>query len=323
MLSCSGDLSNLQLVNALLATTFKSAGFPHPFWDYGYTTRLLEPEFRNRDDKAVNPDVVLASRQENHAIIWDIKSGRTVHDEQVEKYLGCSAADLIEQLGIPSRKPSQLGVDTAFLGNSAHQERLLEVLSPYPRVVLMVMDLHSLRIEQGRFSQGGIDAVLQAGISIPATIPTHLVPFDPKEDDEGRLAALVLPTLATFAVRKQQRFSINDVMAAMAPRLFARRNRIRPGSAFVSELRKKTRLLLVKAINKKPLRSYVRRVSVPKGDPSTFELTVRLPLHHRTKVAFLNAISAAIAALKGQELNLYVQQSLFPELDEWGTVEPS
>lgn len=179
-------------------------------------------------------------------VAWDVKSGGTVHEEQIQKYLGCSPADLIEQLGIPSRKPSELGVDSAFLGNSAHQEKLLDVLSSYPSVVPTIMDFRSLRVKQGRFLRSGIDAVLQAGISIPPTIPTHLVPLDPKENDKGRLAALVLPTLATFAVRKQQRFNINDVMAIVAPRLFTPRDRISPGPAFVAELRKKSAFSLWK-----------------------------------------------------------------------------
>src|SRR5713101_452057 len=77
---------NLQLLNLFFGMCRGSHGLPRSLHDLGYIPELVESTFANSEDRPVVPDLVIASAQIHHTVVFEFKSGANTEADQLQRY---------------------------------------------------------------------------------------------------------------------------------------------------------------------------------------------------------------------------------------------
>src|SRR5207248_2279842 len=85
---------NTELMNALIGMTKGAAGLPRELRDVGYAARWIEFQFRNSAAELVRPELILASGQLSHALLFEWKSGANTEPDQLRRYSDVRPDDL-------------------------------------------------------------------------------------------------------------------------------------------------------------------------------------------------------------------------------------
>lgn len=68
---------------------------PPTLKELGYVPEAVENTFSNSDNRNVSPDLILASAQIHHTIVFEWKSGANTEADQLQRYSRVEPADLI------------------------------------------------------------------------------------------------------------------------------------------------------------------------------------------------------------------------------------
>src|SRR5262245_33586821 len=92
------DLSssfNRRMVNLWIGLCRGVSGLPRDLFDLGYEDRWIDHKFQNQDREVVNPDLMVASRDEANTLVLEFKSGANTDDDQLRKYARIAQDDLV------------------------------------------------------------------------------------------------------------------------------------------------------------------------------------------------------------------------------------
>jgi len=105
---------NVLILRTLISLCKNDKKLPHVFYDLGYTQILIDKTVRLPDSRTVEPDLVISSRQQNHTIVWESKSGRNIENNQAKKLAQITANAFTEQLMLNVKTDEGFVFDIAY-----------------------------------------------------------------------------------------------------------------------------------------------------------------------------------------------------------------
>ena len=192
-----------------------AAGLPNSLHALGYIPEGVEIGFNNSEDRPVRPDLIIASAQLHHTVVFEWKSGPNTEADQLQRYSRIAPNDLIGKALVHLNKCATH--DVAIIGPNEHRERLQigVVNGGYPFPVLVV-------------SPGRLEAILNAFVSNDTdavfrplnvnweTIPTGFFPLD-ADSELWEYAEQIIPAVLEEMFKGAPRIVQNELAKKIIP----------------------------------------------------------------------------------------------------------
>jgi len=201
---------NLALMNLFVGMCKGVVGLPRNFRSLGYGDKWIELRFANADNEQVVPELIVASRQVNHTILFEWKSGPNTEADQLRRYARVTTRDLRERAHLA---PEETGRhDVALIGLQEYADRFVMGITQggYTFPVLLASD-DGIAIHRNRFVPDETDAVFRPLLEIDwGKIPYYLFPVD-ADSELWEFAELVIPKVLEMMGSGETRILSRDL----------------------------------------------------------------------------------------------------------------
>ena len=174
----------------------------------GYRLTMIEQPITVPGTGTVEVDIICQNDDENHAILWECKSGRTLKEKQARVYAKVQAEDVQRTGNITFRKPELASVevvycclkeDASHISNSLQEAGVaLPVVSLADKAELLSGQIRAVKVYKG----------FMAGVDLP---PLEQVPrflLANTQTSESDLARLIFPTLVSLLQKQVGKISV-------------------------------------------------------------------------------------------------------------------
>jgi len=210
---------NVLILRALIALCKRDIKLPTDLYDLGYTQVVIDKTIRLEDDRSVMPDLIIASSKENHCVVWESKSGRSIDNDQAKRLASTKANVFPDQVMLNVKIQDGFAFDIAYAcdGKECQNIRcdLDRVAKELPSVGLFPLvgfyDESGIKTHSGRFNKENINRVLRDGINIDLReVPTEYLRFD-KDSPRSEMALYVIINIVAYATREESLFSAEQI----------------------------------------------------------------------------------------------------------------
>jgi hypothetical protein len=195
-------------------------GLPNSIQRLGYRPVWVELSFPNSTFETVCPDLIVSSAAQDHAVLFEWKSGANSDEDQLRRYADIADADLSRRLSI-SPPPSAHCVVIA--GKSEHIARLTlglrNVGSEFP---LLATTDAGLELVANRFHSQAIADVFDPVLEIDwDLVPNQYLPID-GEAEPWEYAEQVLPRIFEYIGERRPGFMVDELCSDICPFTWSR-----------------------------------------------------------------------------------------------------
>jgi hypothetical protein len=88
---------NLRMLNCWIGLCHGDDPLPKDISNLGYVDRAVERRFKIATGRECKPELIIASKSEKHALLWEWKDGRTIDLDQLQRYSTVTHDDLVER----------------------------------------------------------------------------------------------------------------------------------------------------------------------------------------------------------------------------------
>ena len=210
---------NVLILRALIALCKRDIKLPSIIYDLGYKQIIMDKIIRVDGDKTVMPDLIMSSREENHCVIWESKSGRNIDNDQAKRLACIKDKVFNEQLMLSVRIEKDFAFDIAYASDGQQCQNIKVDLDRVAREVATVgtfplVGFHTesgLKTHSGRFKKTNINNILNNGINFDLReVPTEYLRFD-KDSPLSEIAPYVMINIVSYATRQESRFSSEQI----------------------------------------------------------------------------------------------------------------
>lgn len=208
-----------KLMNCFIGFTKNDTCHPCILRNLGYNVDSIEPNFRNKDNEKVNPDLLLTSRKVHHSMIVECKGGNQLHSHDEEQKKGYDKVEKTDFINITSTtEPDKLNFDITFaMGNKISDNiNTFTFMDNRHPIILHKDSKMILSNNHGRFKITDLNNLFSAGISLDNKIPTNYYPFG-YDDPIEYIAIKVLRSIAYLAGKKKSEVTLDDIMKTSHP----------------------------------------------------------------------------------------------------------
>ncbi len=201
---------SLELLNLFIGMCKGTEGLPRDLFQLGYRDIAVEFRFANANGDTVHPELIVASEQTRHAILFEWKSGPNTDANQLARYAGVTRDDLRERAYLP---PTQSEAhDVSVVGLSEHRDRITIGITrggyDFPVVLRSTAGLETIL---NQFKVAETDSVFRPRLAIDwARVPSSFFPVD-KDSPLLDFAALVMPVVFEEMAQGSSRILANYV----------------------------------------------------------------------------------------------------------------
>jgi len=210
---------NVLILRALIALCKRDIKLPSDLYDLGYTQVVMDKTIRLEDDRSVMPDLIISSRKENHCVVWESKSGRSIDNDQAKRLASIEARAFPDQLMLNVKIEDGFAFDIAYAcdGKECQNIRVdldrvareLEPVGAFPLVGFY--DETGIKTHSGRFNKENINRVFGDGIHIDLReVPTEYLRFD-KDSPRSDIAPYLIINIVAYATRNEPLFSAEQI----------------------------------------------------------------------------------------------------------------
>jgi hypothetical protein len=164
---------------------------------HGYEVQIIEQKIHCvKDNSSVKPDLIVVSNSFSHAIVFELKGGKTIKKEQLDRYANLTPDDL-RYVTVYDRKRLQMDVSLCdFEENHADIKKVNNDIFP----VLIFNEGVELK-KENNFKFEELNKIFNAPISLKEkTPPTHYYPFS-EDDDDTYIALHVIRAMISLLQR--------------------------------------------------------------------------------------------------------------------------
>ncbi|MCK4435486.1 hypothetical protein KAU87_01620 [Candidatus Bathyarchaeota archaeon] len=165
------------------------------------------------------PDLIISSRKENHCVVWESKSGRSIDNDQAKRLASIKARAFPDQLMLNVKIEDGFAFDIAYACDGKQCQNIrwdldrvaqeLASVGAFPLVGFY--DESGIKTHSGRFNKENINRVLGDGINIDLReVPTEYLRFD-KDSPLSEIAPYVIANIVAYATRQEPRFSAEQI----------------------------------------------------------------------------------------------------------------
>jgi hypothetical protein len=179
----------------------------------GYIPEAVEPSFNNSEDCLVAPDLIIASTQLHHTIVFEWKSGRNTDADQLQRYSRVVPADLIAKAYIHVNKCATH--DVSIIGQDEHRETLpIGVVNGGHNFPVMVTAAAGIEIIRNAFTSAPTDSVFRPLVIDWETLPMTFFPLD-ADSELWEYAEQIIPHVLEDMAKGSNRIVSNDLGAKL------------------------------------------------------------------------------------------------------------
>ncbi len=210
---------NILILRALIALCKRDIKLPSAVHDLGYTQIVMDKRIRVENDRTVMPDLIISSREENHCVVWESKSGRSIDNDQAKRLASIEARVFTEQLPLNVRIGNDFAFDVAYASDGQQCQNIRVDLDRVAQEVATVgtfplvgfYEESGIKTHSGRFSKDNINNVLGNGIDFDLReVPTEYLRFD-RDSPLSEIALYVITNIVSYATRQEPRFSAEQI----------------------------------------------------------------------------------------------------------------
>lgn len=203
-------------MNLFLGLCKGVAGLPRDFYHLGYSDKWIECSFTNQKGETVVPELMISSERCGHTILFEWKAGANTTEEQLRRYAGVTATDLVTKAFLTTAESSQH--DVCVIGKDEHRDRLpLGVTRGGFSFPVLVVTTDGLEKVFNRFSNPDLETLFDPTYAIDfSAIPTYLFPID-KDSDLWEFAEVILPVLIEWMHAGKSRILLDEIAATVVP----------------------------------------------------------------------------------------------------------
>lgn len=207
--------SNLSraLMNLFIGMCKGVAGLPRDLHNLAYGAKWIEYGFTNAQGEQVVPELIIASRQLGHAILWEWKSGANTEAPQLRRYAGVTTADLRERAFLAVEETATH--DVAIVGLQQHAERLgIGIIAgPYPFPLVLATAI-GLQISLNRFVPDQTDRIFRPLEIDWDKVPHNFFPVD-ADSELWEFAELLIPKVLELMGNGETRILLRQLEEAI------------------------------------------------------------------------------------------------------------
>lgn len=208
-----------KLMNAIIGMCKKNVGWITVLSDsdLNYEVQIIEQSVNTSLSEVVKPDVITASNRQLHSIVFELKGGKTLKLDQLKRYEGLTANDLLRWITVFDR--ANLEFDVCICDLAENHELIKSVNnSKFPMLVFGSEFL----VKEGKFKRAKLNEAFAEPISLKGkTQPLSYYPFS-DEDSIPYIALHVIQALLSIIhkdikqgknIPEEMLFTFNDIIA--------------------------------------------------------------------------------------------------------------
>jgi hypothetical protein len=208
---------NLRLLNLFFGMCNGAAGLPRGLYELGFRAEAVEMRFTNADNRLVAPELIIASEQVHHTVLFEWKSGANTEADQLQRYSRITTGDLVAKALLT---PGKCVVhDIAVIGKDEHRERIpMGIAEGGYTFPALVATPEGLEIILNEFHIPETDAVFRPILRVNwNTLPTTFFPVD-ADSELWEFAEHAIPLVLQDMQNGAARILANDVGKRIVPR---------------------------------------------------------------------------------------------------------
>jgi hypothetical protein len=206
---------NLTLLNLFFGMCRGVHGLPDSLHVLGYIPESVETTFTNSEDRPVAPDLIIASAQLHHTVVFEFKSGANTEADQLQRYSMIVPNDLIAKALIHRNKCASH--DVAIIGKGEHRNTLpIGVVDGAYNFPVLVVTPENMEIILNAFSSASTDAVFRPLAVNWETIPTGFFPLD-SDSEIWEFAEQIMPVVLEEMFNGAPRIMRDDLAKKIIP----------------------------------------------------------------------------------------------------------
>lgn len=208
--------TSLVLLNLFIGMCNGERGLPNLFRRFGYENRGIEVKFVNSEGDFVQPELIIASEQKSHALLFEWKDGANLEEDQLRRYSKVTARDLRQRAQLMGSSADSF--DITIVAHDEHVDRIVIGLrrGGY-RFPLLAITNSKLQLRENIFCCQELNLVFKAGLDIDWDIvSTYYVPFD-MNSKPGDIAEKIMRNVVVRMRKREGRINVNDIAADIVP----------------------------------------------------------------------------------------------------------
>lgn len=204
-------------VNAVIGFLRHDRRWPSALYSQGYQLCAIEQPITAPPVGTAEIDVICISHRENHAILWECKSGKTVDEKQAQVYAAVTAEDVQRTGNVTFRQPASASVEPAYCCLAVHEAIIVDALRGWGLDIPVVSLGERARLASGRLRDASVHTLFATGFPLPPLeeVPRFL-PANAQTPKEA-IATLLFATLVSFLRKQRGRFSVRDLLRETFP----------------------------------------------------------------------------------------------------------
>jgi hypothetical protein len=252
-----GYSRNLRLLNALIAMCRPDPRWPHFFYDLMYGVKWIEQPFTCETGESLKPDLVIYSPSMNNCILFEIKGGSNIDNDQAIRYKSVRPRDVVSKLLVDVINGKEPSIDVSYMcfsdATTSITQQLKAISADFP---IFELGMNHFRLVCNKCTVEKINIDLSQGIAVDSTrIPMGYVHFDADSSD-SEVAPFVMQTLVAFASQNRPHFQIEEITEDAVGSLWPH---------FSMELRKALRIKVSSILGEARTRELKRFLAHSKG----------------------------------------------------------
>ena len=206
---------NLRLLNLFLGMCKGAEGLPRGLYELGFKAEAVEFKFNNSENKAVVPELIIASEPIHHTVLFEWKSGANTEADQLHRYSKVTTDDLIARAYLA---PGKCTIhDVAVVGRDEHRGTIPIGITDggydFPVLVTTPVGIETI-LNQFKVQQ--TDAIFRPLAVNWDALPTAFFPLD-AESELWEFAEQAIPHVLQEMQKGSPRVLANEIGKHIVP----------------------------------------------------------------------------------------------------------
>ena len=194
-------------MNCIIGMCKKNRNWINVISDLGYEVQIIEQTIHTSSGDAVKPDVVSSSNMLLHSLVFEVKGGKSLNEDQLNRYSGLEPNDLRWVTWNEIYDKVHLQLDVCVCDLAENHQYIKTVNKRFPMLTFSPTEL----AKEGMFKNNRLNETFKNPISLDGKLqPLSYYPFS-EEDDSAYIAMHVIRTILSIMLKNSKRgFTLSE-----------------------------------------------------------------------------------------------------------------
>lgn len=189
-----------KLMNYIIGMCKKNKDWVSQLSDLGYELQIIEQTIHLSTGESIKPDIVCSSNRLLHSLVFDVKGGKSLDEDQLKRYGKLVSDDLRWVTWNEVYDKMNLKLDVCLCDLDENHKFIMMTKHDFPMLTFSSVQLS----KEGMFKNYSLNEAFKQPISLEdKTPPLSYYPFS-EDDDSAYIASHVLRTLLSIVLKKSK-----------------------------------------------------------------------------------------------------------------------